>query len=270
MPYLLGLLSSKGACFMHGFGLKKRIISLICLVVVFLIAVTTYTRLCLNQTEYTISFNSPLDDSTIDLEPSLDDITVATKEVNSLREYYNNDDIVGKLVIEGTDIDEPILKGNDNSYYLNHNPYGAYQAEGSVYQDYRTNIGDRKILVYGHSSPGWDVPFNELEKYYDKSFYDDHKYMSIYSDKGIDTYEIFSVYVEVADFTYMNLLISDETYNEYLKKYKDNSLYKTKTKVSDGDSILILQTCSNNQRYSNYKRKFLLVIGKKINKEEKR
>lgn len=247
---------------------KKRIITLICLLIAFLIGVFTYTKLFINNDAYKVSLSSPYTDSEPVINETLEDKNVGLEEILKLKEYYQNNDIVGKLVIEGTDISEPILKGNDNSYYLNHNAYGAYQAEGSIYMDYRTNIGDRKILIFGHSSPGWDVPFNELEKYYDKDFYDNHKFIRVYSEKGIDTYEIFSVHIETSDFTYMNILISEDVYNEYLRKYLSNSMYKTDALVSDGDEILILQTCSNHPSYVNYQKKFLLVIGKKINKEE--
>lgn len=249
-------------------SLKKRIISLICLSIAFSIGILTYTKLYINNENYKISFSSPYADNKQVVNDNLENKNVGLDEVLKLREYYENDDIVGKLVIEGTNINEPILKSNDNNYYLNHNAYGNYQAEGSIYEDYRTSIGDKKILIFGHSSPGWDVPFNELEKYYDKSFYDNHKFISIYSEQGIDTYEIFSVYVETSDFTYMNLLISDDTYNEYLKKYQSNSMYQTDVEVNAGDNILILQTCSNHPKYSNYKKKYLLVIGKKIKEEE--
>ena len=64
----------------------------------------------------------------------------------------------------------------------------------------------------------------------------------------------------------MNLNITNDTYNRYLKKYQDNSLYDTGVQVLDNDEILILQTCSNHAEYSNYKKKYLLVISKKINK----
>ena len=249
-------------------SIKKRIISLICLSIAFSIVIFTYTKLFINNGNYKISFSSPYADNKQVVKDNLENKNVGLDEVLKLREYYENDDIVGKLVIEGTNINEPILKSNDNNYYLNHNAYGNYQAEGSIYEDYRTSIGDKKVLIFGHSSPGWDVPFNELEKYYDKSFYDNHKFISIYSEQGIDTYEIFSVYVETSDFTYMNLLISDDTYNEYLKKYQSNSMYQTDVEVNDGDNILILQTCSNHPKYSNYKKKYLLVIGKKIKEEE--
>lgn len=185
-------------------------------------------------------------------------------EVIELRNAYQNDEIRGKLVIEGTGISEPILKARDNSYYLNHNPYGEYQAEGSIYEDYRTSFGDRKVLIYGHSSPGWDVPFNELEKYYDKKFYDKHKYIKIIAENKTYNYEIFSVYVETSDFSYMNLKLDHPTYNSYLRNYQDRSFYDTGVEINDDDHILILQTCSNKREYAKYNKKFLLVIAKEI------
>lgn len=191
--------------------------------------------------------------------------------IDDLRTHYQNDDVVGKLTIAGTDIDEVIMQANDNNYYLNHNEFGEYQAEGSIYEDYRTNLDSKKVLIFGHSSPGWNVPFNELEKYYDKDFYNNHKYITITTENGANEYIIFSVFVETSDFSYMNLKITNDTYNQYLKKYKDNSLYNTGVEVLDNDEILILQTCSNNSKYSNYNKKYLLVISKKINnKEEKK
>ena len=41
--------------------------------------------------------------------------------VDKLREQYNNDDIVGRLSIPNTELNQIILKGPDNEYYLNHN-----------------------------------------------------------------------------------------------------------------------------------------------------
>ena len=245
----------------------KNNLTLIFLLLLLISFSITYFKSFENQLEYEISFNSPEPDFK-DNSTKIDEEKLAKYEVEKLREQYSNNDIKGRLIITDTGIDIPILQSNDNSYYLYHNAYGDYQAEGSVYLDYRTNPGDKKILIFGHSSPGWDVPFNNLEKYYDKEFYAKHKTINIYSDNGIDTYEIFSVYVETSDFTYMNLKIGDDTYNEYLRKYQRNSMYETGVNINDGDKIIILQTCSNHPSYSGYKKKFLLVIGKKINKEE--
>ena len=187
-------------------------------------------------------------------------------KVQELRDKYNNNDIVGNVKIDGTNIDEAVLKYKDNDYYLHHDNYGNYEINGSIFLDHRINLEDRKVLIFGHSSIYEDIPFNELEKYYDYDFYKNHKYITLSTLDDEYKYEIFSVYVETYDFTYMNLKIDDDKYNNDLKKYKDNSIYDTGVKVSDNDEVIILQTCSNDNKYKGRK-KYLLVIGKKINEE---
>ena len=187
-------------------------------------------------------------------------------KVLELREKYQNDEIVGNVMIEGTNIDEAILKHNDNDYYLHHDNYGNYEINGSIFLDHRINLDDRKVLIFGHSSIYEDIPFNELEKYYSYDFYKEHKYITLTTENDEYVYEIFSVYVETSDFTYMNLRISDDTYNQYLKDYKRKSLYDTGVSISDNSEVIILQTCSNDNRYQGKKR-YLLVIGKKIFEE---
>ena len=145
------------------------------------------------------------------------------KEIQNLKNNYNNDDIIGIIKIENTNIEEPILKYVDNDYYLTHDNYGNANSLGSIYMDYRTNMEDRKILIYGHSSTKKDVPFNELENYYNKEYYQNHKEITLIGEFDTYEYEIFSIYVETKDFTYMNLKIDDNKYNNDLISASDSA-----------------------------------------------
>ena len=184
-------------------------------------------------------------------------------KVNELREKYQNNDIVGNIEVEETNIDEAILQSNDNEYYLTHNNYGKYDKYGSVFLDYRCNQNSKKLLIFGHSSTRKNTPFNNLENYYKKDYYEKHPNINLVIGEEMRTYQIFSVYVEPKDFTYMNLNLTDEEYIADVKKYKNNSLYETGVSVYPTDDILILQTCSNHPEYQDYKDKFLLIIAKK-------
>ena len=217
-----------------------------------------------NRHDIDIQYVTVMDKANLETENKQEE---KENKILNLRKEYKNNDITGFVSIDGTNISEPILKYKDNDYYLHHNSYGNYEINGSIFQDYRINLEDRKVLIYGHSSMYDDIPFNELEKYYNKSFYDSHKYIKLVTEDNEYLYEIFSVYVETSDFTYVNLKISDDMYNEHLKKYKSNSLYDTGVSVIDGDEVIILQTCSNDNKYKKYRKKYLLVIGKKIFKE---
>ena len=185
--------------------------------------------------------------------------------INKIRNEYQNNDIIGILSIDNTDYKVPILQGEDNSYYLNHTPDGKENFMGSIYLDYRVNIdSSRKLLIYGHNSSRIDMPFKILEEFYDINYFNNHKYMSIITSNTEKKYEIFSVYVETSDFSYMNLKLSDEEFSNQFKMFKDKSLYDTGVEVIDTDEVLVLQTCSTHRDYSNYKYKYLLIILRRV------
>ncbi len=137
---------------------------------------------------------------------------------------------------------------------------------GSIYLDYRVDIdSSKKLLIYGHNSSNIDMPFKILEEFYDKDYYDKHKYIEITTSMTKKKYEIFSVYVETSDFSYMNInFASDEAYFNHLQKLKSKSMYETGVEVSSDDEILILQTCSEHPDYRNYAKKYLLIILRRV------
>ena len=186
--------------------------------------------------------------------------------INNLRKEYNNEDIKGILEIDNTDYIVPVLQGSDNDYYLNHDAYGNKNGMGSIYLDYRVNIDtSRKLLIYGHNSSNIDMPFKILEEFYDKDYYDNHKYVLLTTSTNKKRYEIFSVYVETSDFSYMDVnFASDKDYLEHLTKLKEKSMYDTGVEVTSDDEILILQTCSTHKDYKKKKKKYLLIILRRV------
>lgn len=60
------------------------------------------------------------------------------------QEYYNrNNDFVGWINIDGTEIDYPVVQADDNDYYLNHNFDREKESRGTVFMDYTSdpNLG---------------------------------------------------------------------------------------------------------------------------------
>ena len=201
-------------------------------------------------------------DIDIEQNTSVNNLINYEEIINTMRREYHNNDVVGILSIDNTDYRVPILQGEDNSYYLNHTPDGKENYMGSIYLDYRNDIdSSRKLLIYGHNSSRIDMPFKILEEFYDIDYFNNHRYMSIITSKEEKKYEIFSVYVEPSDYTYMNLKFnSDEEYYRHILNLKNKSMYDTGIEVCYDDEILILQTCSTHKDYSNYAKKYLLII----------
>ena len=184
--------------------------------------------------------------------------------IEKLQKDYNNKDIIALLNVSN-EIEEPIAQSIDNKYYLNHNLNKEDDKYGTTYMDYRIDLNSsKKILIFGHSSKYKDTTFNKLEKYYNKDYYENNKYIKLTTNDDIRTYKIFSVYIETSDWTYMNLNFNnDEDWYNHLQKLKSKSLYDTETNITKDDEILILQTCSNKEDYQKYKKKYLLIIAKK-------
>ena len=193
------------------------------------------------------------------------------EKIDLLKEQFNNKEIVGVLSIPNTSINSVVLQHGDNSYYLDHNVFSNTALEGAVYLDYRSEINSgRKNIIYGHNgdSEQLSVPFSELENYYNKSYYDEHQYVLLEDDRGVGTYQIFSVYVETSDLNYMYMNFkSDSSWLEHINYLKNKSLYNTNVKVDETDEVLILQTCSHNEDYYKFKDRYLLVVAKRVRYE---
>lgn len=174
----------------------------------------------------------------------------------ALREI--NPDVYGWITVPGTEnIDYPILQGSDNSYYLNHEYNGGYMTAGSIFADYRCDKdinGNFNFIVYGHNMQN-GMMFSELIKFLDEDFFNENRYVYVYTDKGIYTYEIFSVYK--TDYKYKYIETGFPTPGDFVV-WAEEMRGKSKF-VRDGISfhensrVLTLSTCTNalwSDRYS--------------------
>lgn len=175
--------------------------------------------------------------------------------------YVENSDYVGDIRIPGTNINEHILKSSNNDYYLSHKEDGTYFKYGSITMDYRTNLSDRKVIIYGHNSKWYGidiVPFKELEGYRNKSFYQKNRYVELVVNNKLIRYEIFSI-LETTDYSYIKLSIDSTSWYNHLLYLKSSSIYQVEVEVKEDDEILILQTCSFFKDNS-----YLVVIARKV------
>ena len=184
-------------------------------------------------------------------------------EDNVIKKYqdmFSNDDIIGELSINNTDLKVPIVKGKDNDYYLKRLLNKQVNSLGSVFMDYRNNTSDRKIIIYGHNSHNVYTEFHILEKYLNSSYYSNHSIITFKDINYTYTYQIFSVYKTNKNYKHVNLNFTSEEYSEHVKWLKNNSLYDTHVPVDDDSQIIVLQTCDISNDGEN-----IIVVGKKIN-----
>ena len=100
---------------------------------------------------------------------------VDDKTIDNYRKDYNNQDIIGELVIANSNFKEIVVQTNDNEFYLDHSVDKTYNRLGSIFMDYRNMVDDRKIIIYGHNSEDIYTEFNLLENYLNFDYYREHQ-----------------------------------------------------------------------------------------------
>ena len=85
------------------------------------------------------------------------------------------DDMVAWITIDDTNIDYPVMQGDNNMEYLNINPYGEYSLSGSIFLDSRNaeDFSDDYSILYGHHMEHGAM-FGALDDFYDNDYLRNH------------------------------------------------------------------------------------------------
>lgn len=180
-----------------------------------------------------------------DINDLIDEVFVEDpneKENNLDWDYlkFINEDIIGWIEIEGTEINYPILKDNDSLYYLKHNYLKKYNSNGSIFTLDINPFEDYETLLYGHNMKNGTM-FSILGKYLDKDFLNSHQNIKIYTPNKNYEGVIFSAY-SIGIGTEKNN-ISNLCFDEKIEYYKNSSQIKVDN-VEITNKIVKLSTCS--------------------------
>lgn len=229
--------------------LVRKIILIISLPVFFLSLISVYTGV---KEYYT---NNKLYNNLDNLNPfNNTDLSIA---YTKLKEF--NEDYVGWLYIPGTKVNYPLVKGTDNSFYLNHNFLKEENKTGSIFIDYNVNeFKDKNTIIYGHYMKDGSM-FADLHKIYSE-LNDTYKIYIATRNETLE-YEVFSIFKDAADINnYQTFWSTDDDYIQHLNTLINKSNISYNVSLNTNSSIITLSTCDFN--YSNGR---LLVIAKLVN-----
>ncbi|HDN2514134.1 TPA: class B sortase [Clostridioides difficile] len=175
----------------------------------------------------------------------------AYRKIRNEKEYTDlysiNSDYIGWINIENTPINYPIMKGNDNEFYLNRGFDKQYLRSGSIFMDYRnTGFQDKNMIIYGHHMKDQSM-FGSLKKFKGLDYLQKNKYIHITTKENENLmYEVFAVYVTDANDTgsISTQFNTKEEFTSYIKLILSKSIYNPNINIKDTDRILTLSTCS--------------------------
>lgn len=162
-----------------------------------------------------------------------------------------NTDMAGWIRLDGTDINYPVMHISNNSFYLEHDFYGNYDRNGSLFIDRYCSIypQSENIIIYGHNVNG-APSFGQIKYYKEKKFFDYHPVVyfdTIYEKGQYEVVAAFTTSVETNGFKYYLFYGYDneEQFNEFRDYIKKQSIYDTGTVLNYGDKYITLSTCDS-------------------------
>ena len=185
-------------------------------------------------------------------------------DFNSLKEQ--NDETVAWIKVNNTNIEYPIVKTSNNSYYLTHSFDKSYNLAGWPFADYKNKFDgtDKNIVMYGHNRKDGSM-FATLKGILSPEWYNNEENRNIIfnteNENGI--YEVFSVYqIENEEYYIQTEFKTEDKFEKFIETIKKRSVKDFGVEVTSKDSILTLSTCANNNKYR------VVLHAKKVLKEE--
>ena len=175
-----------------------------------------------------------------------------------------NQDVVGTLEIDNTNINYPVLQGKDNDFYMTHNYKKEKSRNGSIFLDksYNWNMNSNNLLIYGHNLNNGTM-FQELLKYENEDFYKDHPIILFTTEEEEMSFEIISIFkskvYNVFKYYFFINPKNEEEYNYYIKNIKEKSLFNIEKIPKYGTELITLSTCSYHVKDGRF-----VVVGSKI------
>ena len=184
------------------------------------------------------------DDS--DVDPLIEDDLSYFSECDFDALLAVNEEIIGWIVIPGTNISYPICQHEDNQYYLEHTSDRTPSLTGAIFADYRVEapFEEFNTILYGHRLLNQTM-FSALKTYQDKEVWENHPYIYVCTPDTIYVYEIYSAFRGDPDgISYDVGIHTDEKKQTYIDYTLDCAEYDTGIIPTTEDSFLTLSTCT--------------------------
>lgn len=157
-----------------------------------------------------------------------------------------NEDVVAWVTIDDTNIDHPVVQGEDNMEYVNKDVYKNFALSGSIFLDYRNNkeFKDPYSLLYGHHMDQGGM-FGDVVLFEKKDYFDKHKTGTLFLPKETYRIEIFMVSkIDAYDSVIFNpsSIASMDNRQALIEHARKTKLHERDINIGN-DRIIALSTC---------------------------
>lgn len=191
--------------------------------------------------------------STVIVEDKNEDENKEEYTVDFKKLKEQNNETVAWIKVNNTNVEYPVLRATNNSFYLNHSFDKSKNSAGWIFADYRNKFDgtDKNIIIYGHNMRD-DSMFGSLKNILNSAWYDNEENTNItlYTENEKSIYKVFSIYkIESEDYYIKTEFSNDNEFEKFIETLKKRSIKNFNIDISKEDSILTLSTCANNNKY---------------------
>lgn len=192
---------------------------------------------------YKIYANSFADEELLKFRPTDDGADNPTlKDLKKL-----NPDVKAWIQVPKTNIDYPVVQGQDDMEYINKNVYGEFELSGAIFLSClnKDDFSDPYNLVYGHNMKNGGM-FADVADFTNKEYFETHQKGKLYLTDATRKIRFFAcMKVTAAD---AKIYHPDGYHKENLKDLLDyiqaNAVQYRDVNVADESSLIALSTCS--------------------------
>lgn len=192
---------------------------------------------------YKIYANSFADEELLKFRPTDDGEDNPTlKDLKKL-----NPDVKAWIQVPKSNIDYPVVQGQDDMEYINKNVYGEFELSGAIFLSClnKDDFSDPYNLVYGHNMKNGGM-FADVADFTNKEYFETHQKGKLYLTDATRKIRFFAcMKVTAAD---AKIYHPDGYRKENLKDLLDyiqaNAVQYRDVNVADENSLIALSTCS--------------------------
>ena len=192
---------------------------------------------------YKIYANSFADEELLKFRPTDDGEDNPTlKDLKKL-----NPDVKAWIQVPKTNIDYPVVQGQDDMEYINKNVYGEFELSGAIFLSClnKDDFSDSYNLVYGHNMKNGGM-FADVADFTNKEYFETHQKGKLYLTDATRKIRFFAcMKVTAAD---AKIYHPDGYRKDNLKDLLDyiqaNAVQYRDVNVADENSLIALSTCS--------------------------
>lgn len=174
--------------------------------------------------------------------------TTFNKEVSFQNLHNENNDYLFWLYIPNTKIDYPVMMSRDNKDYLHSSFYKEKLYSGTLFIDALSNKKENQdnLIVYGHNMKDGSM-FGTLKKWRSEKYFNDHKFIEIYTEKEKRVYLIFAVREVSSNMDLLHYKLDGFTNEEYIQDARNNNIHFREFEDQyKNNQIMTLSTCMSN------------------------